>query len=953
MEFNVRQKKVINAEENKILCLATAACGKALPNSVVLPTPYGNKRVGDVKLGDVLFDRTGNPTKVLGIFPQGYRDVYQITFADGRKAVSSIDHIWYVRQKTLFGKSEYKEMTLEEIIYNMDNIYSYKNNYYVPLSDKVKYSNIKELDTDPYLYGVALQTLSYASDELRFIDKAGKLKNIMKYIGSLINGISIKKNDYWVFKSVRTGEIIQKKEIFSDDMIKSYHNTSIPDRYKYSSINDRFRLIQGILDSKSHVSVYDGTYAKKSFISYFAFNNSYGKDIKEILGSLGYVTTLNENSCLSYTMMLKDNKDIAKLFLLSDYKAALSDYDKKAKVKEDNKIVKIESLGYTEEMTCFYVDNDEHLFLTENFIVTHNTRILTERIRKLVQDDDVDAKDIVAITFTNMAAAEMKKRLEPLGDNRFNDVYIGTIHGYANMICFANGIDTKVYISLEQYDRILEEALKVPKKKMPHVKHVLVDECQDLSPLEYKFFSHLNTDNIFYVGDNRQCQPESTKVLLKDNTTKNIEDIEVGDIIIGYDNKNQSFNNEKKVIKTAVREFVNDNLITVKTNTHETRYTPNHISFVRFNENENVNIVYLELNDKGQYNIDVIELKYLINRFKYILKQNNSKLWILKCFKEKRKANEFQMENLSKYIPLYNDAAAQCLKEYNRDINYPLITSSSKKDVIEHNKPFEIFATNIIPNIMDVITYESGHQIFEAIEQVTYSLIKEPIKVYSLETEGGTYIADNVITHNCIYQFRGSSDEYLMSMYRDSDFKKYYLTDNYRNAPNIVRFADEFLMSMPQISPSSNPIKTSQGNVEKCSLMDALDELEYVKNWGSWFVLTRTNEELKIVMDMLEKREIPCVTFKKKDISLKQLEEIMAGNKVKVLTIHMSKGLENKNVIVIGARTFNEEERKISYVAATRAEANLYWCPSPSGALRSRVVNKRAKAFEKAGIIEF
>lgn len=54
----------------------------------------------------------------------------------------------------------------------------------------------------------------------------------------------------------------------------------------------------------------------------------------------------------------------------------------------------------------------------------------------------------------------------------------------------------------------------------------------------------------------------------------------------------------------------------------------------------------------------------------------------------------------------------------------------------------------------------------------------------------------------------------------------------------------------------------------------------------------------------------------------------MASNRVKVLTHHSSKGLENKNVIVVGTRLYNMEERKIAYVAATRAENALYWCPS-------------------------
>ena len=96
MELNVRQKKVIQAKENKILCLAAAGSGKSVPNSTKIPTPEGWKRVDEVKVGDYLFDRNGNKTKVIGVYPQGEKDVYEITFSDGRIAQCSNDHLWNI-----------------------------------------------------------------------------------------------------------------------------------------------------------------------------------------------------------------------------------------------------------------------------------------------------------------------------------------------------------------------------------------------------------------------------------------------------------------------------------------------------------------------------------------------------------------------------------------------------------------------------------------------------------------------------------------------------------------------------------------------------------------------------------------------------------------------------------------------------------------------------------------
>ena len=76
MELNNRQRKVVEATEPYILCLASAASGKALPNSTIIPTLNGPKSVGDIKIGDYLFDRNGKPTQVLGVYPQGKLEVY-------------------------------------------------------------------------------------------------------------------------------------------------------------------------------------------------------------------------------------------------------------------------------------------------------------------------------------------------------------------------------------------------------------------------------------------------------------------------------------------------------------------------------------------------------------------------------------------------------------------------------------------------------------------------------------------------------------------------------------------------------------------------------------------------------------------------------------------------------------------------------------------------------------
>ena len=202
-----------------------------------------------------------------------------------------------------------------------------------------------------------------------------------------------------------------------------------------------------------------------------------------------------------------------------------------------------------------------------------------------------------------------------------------------------------------------------------------------------------------------------------------------------------------------------------------------------------------------------------------------------------------------------------------------------------------------------------------------------------------------------IYSFRGATDQFIRELATDDQFKKYYLVENYRNPPNFIHFADEFLNSMPKISPNSVPTIVEQGYLDdECSFADAVEEMTWVNDWTDWTILCRTNDELELCLDYLQDDEkdihIPYVVVKRGDLDLEQMGDLLGRNAVKVMTIHSAKGLEFKNVVVIGGKTFNQEERRICYVAATRAMKSLYWCPS----IRKRRGKAKGKA-HKAGDI--
>lgn len=105
----------------------------------------------------------------------------------------------------------------------------------------------------------------------------------------------------------------------------------------------------------------------------------------------------------------------------------------------------------------------------------------------------------------------------------------------------------------------------------------------------------------------------------------------------------------------------------------------------------------------------------------------------------------------------------------------------------------------------------------------------------------------------------------------------------------------------------------------KYSLKDLVQNINMNGDYKDWAILCRTNSAVESIMDGLEENNIPCVTFKQGDLNKSKLEKIMTSNTVKVLTAHSAKGLEWNNVATYKLWWGSPEERRLNYVAATRA----------------------------------
>ena len=180
-----------------------------------------------------------------------------------------------------------------------------------------------------------------------------------------------------------------------------------------------------------------------------------------------------------------------------------------------------------------------------------------------------------------------------------------------------------------------------------------------------------------------------------------------------------------------------------------------------------------------------------------------------------------------------------------------------------------------------------------------------------------------------IYSFKGSNYQHFMSLIKNPEVTVFELNNCYRCGYEIIDFAEVFLYPVDDVYKVPTYCASNKmGNVvrEEFSLENLINEIEYANyDYKDIFILVRSNQEIQEIKNFLEGENIPCDTFKKSDLNNDTLGDLLLKNSVKILTAHSAKGLEAKKVIVIAFKLYNNEERRLAYVAATRASEELVW----------------------------
>lgn len=341
-----------------------------------IKVPNGWKRMGDIKVGDTVIAKDGTPSNVLGVYPQGKKDMYQITFADGRSTLCSLTHLWKVYHKNINrsypDKPHWKICETKEII----KLLSIKNTFtYVDLIEPEITKDI-DLPIDPYVLGVLLGDRSVSSESIALTTDKEILLRVKEKLPSsmILNICDYKSNNKSELSLI---DILKNLNLYGCRSWEKY----IPKEYlEDASFNQKLELLRGLLDTDGYVDSIKDTNCGS--IRYCTSSFKLAKNIQYLVRSIGGIAKLKKKTPyysyknqrsqgrLTYIISIR-YKNPSELFTLERKKKRLTFTNQHS----NNLRLAIKSIKYVGklESQCIMIDHPEHLYVTDNFIVTHNT----------------------------------------------------------------------------------------------------------------------------------------------------------------------------------------------------------------------------------------------------------------------------------------------------------------------------------------------------------------------------------------------------------------------------------------------------------------------------------------------------------------------------------------------------------------------------------------------------
>lgn len=362
------QSLFLSSPVREVCFAGTRGPGKGLPLSETVYTTNGPRTIGELKVGDYVSCPDGSISAITGVFPQGKRRVFKITFADGSVARCDDQHIWnvHIADNSRVPAGTFKNVQMLEVLEHFNT--GWKRITIPTLAKLEMPMAANAVPMDAYLLGLMLgdgtfsQRMGYCTVD----------EELAKYV--LANGV------YEVSPDPRSGlrcfiptQPIRNQVVGLGLKETRSHTKFVPTIYLNNSPEVRLAVLQGLMDT-------DGTIDKKGYVTFCSVSEQLAKDVQYLARSLGAKATLTSSLSGNYGL----ETGIAHQRAYSVYIQAagkFSPFRLQRKVDRlkpymhkhlTNKMCSIEEQE-PEETVCIKIAHPDGLFVTNDFVVTHNT----------------------------------------------------------------------------------------------------------------------------------------------------------------------------------------------------------------------------------------------------------------------------------------------------------------------------------------------------------------------------------------------------------------------------------------------------------------------------------------------------------------------------------------------------------------------------------------------------
>lgn len=337
---------------------ASTKAGKAQPLDALIATPTGWRRMGDLAVGDEVCGPSGAST-VRGVYPQGARDVYRVTFSDGAEVECCAEHLWTV----LDPRGQQRTVALEDLLRLPP---SALRRFAVPVAP-CDYEP-QEVPVDPYALGLLLGDGSMRGDQLAFSTIDAELRDALS--ASLPPHHALRyagRCDYRIVLTAPYQHVPDRLTTRLEQLGLRGHRSEdkfIPRAYLHNSREVRLALLQGLLDT-------DGGVNKHGQPEFYTSSPRLAEDVRELAESLGasVITRRKATTHLdAYTLVIR-HPDAPSLFRLRRKVEAARRRNKTVK-----RTFRSIELVRRDEVQCIEVSDPSHLYYTNRHVLTHNTQ---------------------------------------------------------------------------------------------------------------------------------------------------------------------------------------------------------------------------------------------------------------------------------------------------------------------------------------------------------------------------------------------------------------------------------------------------------------------------------------------------------------------------------------------------------------------------------------------------